>query len=200
VRAVFGPASRYRTVPGVAAPDPQGRVLVGTDVRPLPAVTATFRHVVGQTDRLDEVATRYYQRPLLWWQICDANPDVLSPLDLLAAGPVHVTAIPLTLPDGAAGPPPWSALIQALLAVTGVSGVRVLDEVSLVSTPRTVAGRQVAILLEQPVRAVEVTHSAATAPAADLLPAVRSAGFTPGRPDELDQAGQEILIPPLTVR
>jgi hypothetical protein len=196
---MFTADSRYRNVPDITAPDPNGRVLVAKDIRPLPVIIATFRHVVTHNDRLDEVATRYYGRPPLWWQVCDANPEVLSPLDLLSGGPVRVTEIPLTLPSGHAGAPPWAQLTRALLAVTGVEAVRIRDEVELVPEPRTQGGRSVLVVLERPLRAVLVTHSLVAAPPASLVTAVRTTPFLPGPVAEVERVGQEILIPPLAI-
>jgi hypothetical protein len=180
---MFASTSRYRTAADLAAPDPY-RV-------------ATFRHLVTQNDRLDEVATRYYGRPPLWWQICDANPELLSPLDLLGGGPVQVTRIPLALTP--AGPPPWAQLARALLAVTGVEAVRIEDDVELVPEPRQQDGRSVVVVLERPVRAVVVTHSPVVATVPGLLDAVRSTAFAPGPAVEVERIGQEILIPPLAI-
>lgn len=39
-------------------------------------------HVVDQSDRLDLMAAKYYQDPLLWWVIAMANGIKLVPTDL----------------------------------------------------------------------------------------------------------------------
>ena len=77
---MFSKISRYRKVPIVTAPDALGRLLAATDLRLLPNVSGDFRHTVDAGDRLDQLAYKYYSQPLQWWNICDANPEFLSPL------------------------------------------------------------------------------------------------------------------------
>jgi nucleoid-associated protein YgaU len=35
-------------------------------------------HQVASSDRIDLLAEHYYGDPLLWWNIADANPEILS--------------------------------------------------------------------------------------------------------------------------
>lgn len=195
------PSSRYRDVPEVTAPDRTGRPVLALDIRPLTAVAATFQHVVSIGDRLDGLAARYYGRPTQWWQICDANPDVLSPLDLLADPPLRTTQIPLTLPPGGPATPAWSELIAALLAVDGVESVTVVDDVALTPlVPRNGSGDQGGVVQAAvAVRAVLVRHGPLTQPE-DLVAAVRTTPLRPGPAAALERIGQEILIPPLAAR
>lgn len=169
------PASRYAAVPDVALPDARGTVVVAQDLRLLPEVTGTFRHEVRQDDRLDQLAGRYYGTGTLWWRICDANPDTLSPLDLLAGGPVATTRVGVRAPAAVPGAAPdWAGLARALVALVGVDRVLVEDG------------------------AVRVTHNRATVAGADLVATITAAGFVAGPVVELGPLGRRIVVPPRT--
>jgi hypothetical protein len=192
---MFDQLSRYRTVPEVTAVDPRGRVLPGTDLRPLPEVTGTLQHTVQQGDRLDQLAQTYYGQPLQWWHICDANPEVLSPLALVGAEPVVVTEFPVTV---AVDPPPWAELVRALSALPGVQAISVVDEVELTMV-RATGGTpedppQVRV---RPVRAVQVTHNTAATPASKVGEAIAAGRFRLAGPTvEHGMIGRPIVVPP----
>jgi hypothetical protein len=192
------PTSRYRDVPLVVVPDAQGRLLASRDLRLLPDVTGTFTHTVVQGDRLDRLATAYYRQPLVWWHICDANPDVLSPLALVGAEPVATLTFPVTI----SGVPDWADLLAALADAPGVEDVAVVDDVELVDQAQTVSGQQVTVTVEIPVRAVAVRRNEATArlagfTAADLAKVITDAGFTVGPIVRSDAVGSAVAVPPV---
>lgn len=173
------PGSRYAAVPAVATPDARGRVLTGTDVRLLPDVVGTLAHQVQQGDRLDLLAEVYYGRPAQWWRICDANPDVLSPLALVGAEPVVTTDVPVA-PDPVADPPPWSGLLTAVGALPGVRAVVVVPD------PARPDGW-----------ALRVTHNTAVTPVAALLDQLGPQAFRrAGPPTGLGRVGAVIAVPP----
>ena len=87
--------SRYREPPVALAPDARGRTPATDTLRARPDVTGTFRHVVAEGERLDQIAYRYYEEPTSWWRICDANPEFLSPLALLGQESGHPTRFPI---------------------------------------------------------------------------------------------------------
>jgi hypothetical protein len=193
--AIPDPLSRYRDVPAVVAPDPQGRLLPGTDLRALPQVSGTLQHRVQQGDRLDQLAQAYYGEPLQWWHICDANPDVLSPLALVGAEPVTVTEFPLSAPGE---PPPWADLLPALAALAGVQAVTVLDDVELLSVraPGTPPDDPPQVRV-RPVRAVQVTHNSVATAAATIADVIAASGFRlAGSALEHGRIGQPIVVPP----
>jgi len=66
---------------------------------------------VQNRDRLDLLAMKYYSEPTKWWQICDANPQVEFPLDLLNRLPVREEVFGLV--DGQAEER-FNTLVQAL--------------------------------------------------------------------------------------
>jgi hypothetical protein len=186
--------SRYRGVPATAEPDAAGRIVAGVDIRLLPPTTGTFRHTVDAGDRLDHLAAAFYGRPTQYWRICDANPEVLSPLELLDDDPVITTRLPVTV----AGVPPWAALRGALTALVGVEDVAVVEEFSLHADRVEVDGRPVQIVVERPDRAVVVRHNRFTVRVQDLVRVVGEAGFAVGPVGTVGRLGQPIVIPPAT--
>jgi len=189
---MFSKISRYRKLPSVAAPDARGRILAATDLRLLPAVTGTFRHTVDSGDRLDQLAYKYYSQPLQWWNICDANPQFLSPLALIGKDAVVTTRFPVTV----SGPPPWAALFHSILELLGVEDVEIVENIQLVPKQVTVAGQTITALTEVVTRAVLVTYNGLNVSAATLAAAIETAGFSVTPFADLDQVGQEIVIPP----
>ncbi|MEU6726447.1 hypothetical protein ABZ917_22330 [Nonomuraea wenchangensis] len=152
-----GAQSRYREVPP-------------GELRPTPRTSGTHRHTVRQGDRLDRLAAVYYDDPLAYWRICDANPDVLSPLALVGDEPVHTLFVPVAAPAGAQ----WTALLRALTGTLGVRAATVVEG------------------------GVEVVHNVLVADVSVVRAAVRAAGFTPGTPAEHGRVGMTIVIPPVT--
>ena len=189
---MFSKISRYRKLPSVAAPDAQGRTLAATDLRMLPAVTGTFRHTVESGDRLDQLAYTYYSQPLQWWNICDANPMFLSPLALLGKEAIVTTSFPVTV----SGTPPWAALFPSIRGLLGVEDVEIAEETQLVPTQVTVAGQTATVLIENFTRSVLVTYNRLNISAATLAASIEAAGFGVAPFADLDQVGQEIVIPP----
>jgi len=178
---VFSKRSRYRAVPDVAVLDAKGRVLPSKALRLLPDVTGTFRHTVAAGDRLDQVAFRYYSQSVQWWRVCDASPQILSPLDLLGQGPLVTMRFQVAV---AAGDPPWAALRTALAAKPAVADALFQEDVD---------GDRVA-------RAVLITYNPRGVTAETLVQAIIDAGFqVTGPPAAAGQVGQEIVIPPPAV-
>jgi len=54
-------------------------------IRFIPPTPATFRHVVGQNERLDLLAFHFYRDAEKFWLIADAN-TAMDPEDLLRVG------------------------------------------------------------------------------------------------------------------
>lgn len=189
---MFGKLSRYRKVPDVTAPDARGRLRAAKDTRPLPEVAGTFLHTVTSGDRLDQLAFTYYGEPTRYWHICDANPDFLSPLELLGQDPVSVTRFPLTVPVSG---PPWAALLAALSGVVGVLDAAAEEDVTLVPERRTVDGQQVTVTAERYAYAVRITHNTVTAGPQQLAAVIAGTGCTPGPPEETGRLGRPIVIP-----
>lgn len=116
--------SRYRDSADVVRTDEAGRELVTTTLRRRPHRTGTFHHLLRQGERLDHLGQQYYRRPHRWWEICDANPGVLSPLQLVGAEPVRQARMSVPT-DGAEVP--WHAVLTDLRATPGVDRVSLVD-------------------------------------------------------------------------
>jgi nucleoid-associated protein YgaU len=78
--------SRYANGEVVDAIGADGRRRRVLDVRRIPAAAAVHEHIVHDGDRLDSLATRFYNEPQKYWLILDANPDELNPFRLLRPG------------------------------------------------------------------------------------------------------------------
>jgi len=79
--------SRYAGLGDVVDATLRDRPVIGTPLRLVPRVSGSYEHTVLDGDRLDRLATTYYGSPTRWWRICDANPEFLSPLELIGRGP-----------------------------------------------------------------------------------------------------------------
>ena len=189
---MFTKISRYRKLADVSAPDAKGRTLAAKDLRLLPEVAGSFRHTVEAGDRVDQLAYKYYSQPLQWWNICDANPEFLSPLAMLGKETLVSTRFPLSV----AGTPHWADMLRALHQTLGVEEVRIEEEIELVAKPVTVAGQTITAMVEQFTRAVLVTRNPLLVSPAELATLITTTGFQVGPFADLDQVGLEIIIPP----
>ena len=173
--------SRYRADPAVAGPDARGRITLAQHSRPLPAVTGTFRHVLRDDDRVDQLAELYYGDPLVWWQICDANPDFLSPWALLGQDPVVTAGFTIRPAPNTTWEGVWPKLFAALHELPGVERVILADDADRGESPR---GHRVLISYNRLTR---------QAPLKDVITT------TGGVIDEATlttRAGKQIVIPP----
>lgn len=101
---LFPPASRYFSVETTTLEEHDGKVIVYLKRRfvPQPERFALLQeHVVKQSERLDNVTTRYLDDPEQFWRVCDANramrPDALTE----TVG----RRLRITLPEGVPGTP-----------------------------------------------------------------------------------------------
>ncbi len=80
--------SRYSKTPVIApenAARTAPRVLAARDIPPAPGV---LNYTVVESERLDQLAFRFYSDAQKYWLILDANPEILNPFELLQAGRV----------------------------------------------------------------------------------------------------------------
>lgn len=182
-----GRHSRYRPPSAAAAPDARGRAPTATELRPLPPVTGQFLHTVAEGERLDQLAYRYYEEPLVWWQICDANPGFLSPLALLGQEAVISVRFPIGLPAGVRLPE-WQPVLRVLAAISGVELAAVQEDIEFVGNGPHVQ--------ERFSRALLVTYNRQCTGTEALIGAITAAGFTVGPPAASGQLGRPIIIPP----
>lgn len=100
----FPPNSRYHGLPTVEVGTPSGRRVVCVARRWVPAperFAEIGRHMVTETDRLDNLAAQYLGDPEQFWRLCDAN-RALRP-DELTETPGR--RLRITLPEGIPGAP-----------------------------------------------------------------------------------------------
>jgi hypothetical protein len=192
--------SRYREPPVALAADARGRTPATTPFRALPEVAGTFRHVVAEGERLDQIAFRYYEEPTVWWRICDANPQFVSPLALL--GQDSVGAARFRLRGKATEPPPdWAMVKRALTGIVGVEYVAVDEDMEYVTVKRTVnvpplGPRTVPVVEEHFRRSLVVRFNRTATSAHDLYTAITAAGVNVDSPADTGQLGRQIVIPP----
>jgi hypothetical protein len=100
----FPPTSRYHSIETATLPTADGRQVVYLKRRFVPSpdrLALLQEHLVAQGDRLDNITARYYNDPLQFWRICDAN-TAMSPPELTAT---IGRRLRVTLPEGIPGMP-----------------------------------------------------------------------------------------------
>ena len=189
---MFSSFSRYRKLPDVVTTDAKGRTLASKALRPLPSVSGTFQHTVADGDRLDHVAFKYYQQPTKWWRINDANPEFLSPQELLGKEPIVTDRFPVTF----SGPqPPWATLTRSLRERVGIETVTVVETVHLAPESRTVGTKTFTVQVARFERAVVVTYNLLNIPTSTIQSLITSSGFVVGQPERASRVGHQITIP-----
>lgn len=99
----FAPNSRYYGIPTTTMTLPDGSQVSYLTRRFVPAPERFHplqRHVVAEGDRLDGIATKYFNDPLLFWRICDAN-RALRPGELVETPGKRLL---ITLPEDVPSP------------------------------------------------------------------------------------------------
>ncbi|HEX7151248.1 MAG TPA: hypothetical protein VF618_07150 [Thermoanaerobaculia bacterium] len=79
---MFFKGSRYAKVEDATLVTGDGRELRYKKTRFIGRATPRHGHVVGESERLDHIAWRYYRDAERFWRVCDANV-VLWPDDLV---------------------------------------------------------------------------------------------------------------------
>jgi hypothetical protein len=95
----FAPNSRYYAGPTTTMTLPDGRMLTYLTRRfvPQPERFALLKqHAVVQNDRLDSLAAHYFNDPVQFWRLCDAN-RALRPDELIET---IGALLRITLPEG----------------------------------------------------------------------------------------------------
>jgi nucleoid-associated protein YgaU len=87
---VFFSESRYLKVKEYTVQSARGRNVAVKRTRSTLSLAGSFQYTVKSGDRLDLLAQKFYRSPRKWWLICDANPDVMYPDDLLEPGRVLI--------------------------------------------------------------------------------------------------------------
>ena len=173
---MFSKISRYRELTDVVTMDAAGRRQTSRELR-LPAATpGRYRHTLVDSDRLDRLAGYYYGQSRTWWRICDGNPDILSPQELVGAEPVLETR--LTVRPAAGGTADWAALLRALRVLVGVERA-VLDGIA-----DSGAGH------------ILVRFNRLNLGVPELAEAITAQGLTPTGAQRLGRTGHQLVVPP----
>ena len=96
---LFPPTSRYYNSETVTLETAGGKRIVFLKRRFLPSpdqLATTHEHQVTEGERLDTITARYYNDPLLFWRICDANTAMNPPELTSEVG----RRLRITLPEG----------------------------------------------------------------------------------------------------
>ena len=100
---LFPQNSRYCNIDTAKMELADGREVVYLKRRFLPRadqLTLLQEHMVEEGDRLDNITFRYWNDPLQFWRICDAN-NAMHPAELTAE---IGRRLRITLPEGVPGP------------------------------------------------------------------------------------------------
>lgn len=100
----FPPTSRYYNIETAVLERANGKKVVYLKRRLIPArdrFSLLQEHVVTEGDRLDNITSLYYNDPLQFWRICDAN-NAMRPIELTD---VIGRRLRITLPEGIPGMP-----------------------------------------------------------------------------------------------
>ena len=101
---LFPPTSRYHNIETATLEGEDGKKVVYLKRRFVPApdrFSLLQEHVVTQGDRMDNITAFYYNDPLQFWRICDAN-NAMKPAELTD---VIGRRLRITLPEGIPGMP-----------------------------------------------------------------------------------------------
>jgi len=210
---MFKKGSRYRKVPDLLAVDAKGRRSMVKDCRPLPETDGDFQHIVESPDRLDHLAYRYYREPRKWWNICDANPEFLSPLALLGDESRVTVRFPLYSKQDS----PWTDLlpklpliIQSLIEAVGVlkvDDILVDGQVNWSEVKKPAGNGQCAEVLQDWRYSLRITYNTQEIDLAPLAAVIETAlekavgqdKFAVGAPERVERLGKSIIIPPDTL-
>ena len=123
---MFTKNSRYYQLEDIVVNNKNDRQIISKSMRQIPEVSGIFQHVIDDNDRLDLLASKFYEQPVKWWRICDANPEFKSPFDLLGKSSVKTYRYRLT-DSTLSSPFPWLELINILDEQLGVVHYKIHD-------------------------------------------------------------------------
>jgi hypothetical protein len=170
---MFFKNSRYRKLPDEVTLDSKGRRRLSKSLRSLPEVSGIFFHTIEDSDRLDHLANKYYNKPRKWWRICDANPEFISPQALLGKTPLITQRFPISFAN-TEEQPPWAILMRAIANQVGVQDVWLTDDENYLI----------------------VTFNQVNIQSSHLTDMVEEAGFNVGQAQTVERTGKQIVIPP----
>jgi hypothetical protein len=139
-------------------------------LRSFPEVTGIFFHTIEDSDRLDHLANKYYNRPRKWWRICDANPEFMLPQALLGKTPLITQGFPISFNKQI----PWATLRSELVSLVDLL-VWLTD------------GERFLIITLHPIDS-------------NLIEIIEKAGFSVNQPQTIGEMGEELIILPIFLK
>lgn len=97
---MFFDGSRYLRVGEYTLVDEQGNSRKLKRAREPRLLEGAHEYQVREGDRLDLLAMKFYRSPRKWWLLADANPQFLSPDDLLTPGQIILVPRDTALDSG----------------------------------------------------------------------------------------------------
>ena len=98
---MFAKDSRYADLEELNVTDANGRTVRACGPRFSVHTEPVLQHAITEGERLDTLAHQYYEKSNEWWRICESNPDVEWPPDLLANGVMRTLRSVLPEPENA---------------------------------------------------------------------------------------------------
>lgn len=180
---MFSKISRYRDLTDHVALDAAGRRLKSRDLRLLPETEGRVVHTLAENERLDLLAHDYYEQPRNWWRICDANPEFLSPWELVGDAPRTTLTLDITY----TGPePPWSSLLRRLRRAPGIESARLGGAQRPFPEPGEAGKLHWSLAL---------VFNRLTTTLDELAGLAEAEGFTTATAREIGRAGKTVTIP-----
>lgn len=97
---MFFDGSRYLRVGEYTVVDEQGNRRQLKRLREPRQLEGAHEYQVREGDRLDLLAMKFYRNPRKWWLLADANPQFLSPDDLMTPGQIILVPRDTALDSG----------------------------------------------------------------------------------------------------
>lgn len=97
---MIGKGSRYEKAAAFSYGEGEAQVFTGIRPRVIGEARPVLEHVLREGERLDLLAAHYYNDPMLWWRLLDANPDVLYAGDLAGRDVTDPLLVPRARENG----------------------------------------------------------------------------------------------------
>ncbi len=194
---MFGKRSRYVRLKDTTVTDAQGRTLQVKTIRLLPEAGSTFPYTVTETDRLDHLGYRAFQKSVSWWRICDANIGFMHPQELIGKASLKQCVIELSLADDGTLQN-WNGFLHAVQDIAGVEQAFLEESVEVRGHTEVHGGEPRIIFREHFSCRLFLTVNAMITDTVDLygeIAAIAAPGLTVSVPEMISRTGKDIEIP-----
>ena len=193
---MFTKNSRYYALDDIVINNDNNRQIKAKTIRLIDKVEGVFEHLIDENDRLDLLAKKYYDQPIKWWRICDANPEFKSPLDLLGQGVLHTYRFYL-LDEAIPAPFSWLELTNPLADVVGIENLKTVDKVVALQQETTeILGEEVLIDREVYERYLDITINSSLITIEMIVDILADSSTALSAPELRSRIGKKIIIPP----